>query len=141
MKDFPVLTLRIRMPFDGTTNERSLIMKLRKYSRLLDVKNSLTYLPDFLAAAEKLIAKSATGIFNIVNDGVISPLELMEMYKKIVDPAQKFERLRLDDLSDVVKAGRSNCTLSTEKLRKEGIHMQSVQEAAKEALERLSRQK
>ena len=35
LHDFPVLNLRLRMPFDGTTSERSLIMKLRKYQRVL----------------------------------------------------------------------------------------------------------
>jgi dTDP-4-dehydrorhamnose reductase len=134
MKDFPVLTLRLRMPFDGSLSERSLLMKLRKYSRVLDVPNSITYLPDFLAAAEKLIAKKATGLFNIVNVGATSPFKIMQKYKEIVDPAHAFERLTLEDLSDVVKAGRSNCTLSTAKLSKEGITCKTVEEALREAL-------
>ncbi len=134
MKDFPVLTLRLRMPFDGSLSERNLLMKLRKYKRVLDVPNSITYLPDFLAAAGKLIAKKATGVYNIVNEGAISPFRIMEMYKEIVDPAHAFERLTPEGLPDVVKAGRSNCTLSTAKLKKEGILCRMVEEALREAL-------
>jgi hypothetical protein len=64
----------------------------------------------------------------------MSPYRIMEMYKEIVDPSHDFERLTLDDLSDVAKAGRSNCILNTEKLAAEGLEMQPVEEAIKEAL-------
>lgn len=139
MKDFPVLNLRLRMPFDGSHSERNLIMKLAKYQNVLEQENSITYLPDFLEAARTLIAKKTTGTFNIVNDGVISPYRVMELYKEIVDPNHEFKRLSLDHLSDVVKAGRSNCILSTEKLKREGIALRPVEEAVREALTMLSR--
>ena len=135
--DFPVLQLRLRMPFDGSDQPRSLINKLRKYSKVLDEQNSLTYLPDFLSALRVLIEKRKTGIYNVVNPGTISPYEIMQRYKEIVDPKHVFERLSVDHLSDVVQAGRSNCVLSLEKLSKEGIHMKPVHEAVDEALAQL----
>lgn len=134
MKDFPVLTLRLRMPFDGSLSDRSLLMKLRRYNRVLDVKNSLTYLPDFLRVAAALIEKRKTGVFNVTNQGAVSPGDVMTMYREIVDPAHTFEKLTLVDLPDVVKAGRSNCILSTEKLTKEGLTMMPVEDALREAL-------
>ncbi|MSR86877.1 NAD-dependent epimerase/dehydratase family protein [Candidatus Peribacteria bacterium] len=134
MKDFPVLNLRLRMPFDGSHSERNLLMKLIKYKKVLETENSLTYLPDFLDVAKKLIAQKKTGTYNVVNEGVISPYRIMEIYKEVVDPAHQFERLTLDHLGDVTKAGRSNCILSTEKLRKQGITLRPVEEAVKEAL-------
>jgi hypothetical protein len=57
----------------------------------------------------------------------------MEMYKKMVDPSHTFERLTIDQLSEVVNAGRSNCVLSTEKLYLEHVHMLTVTEALTEA--------
>ncbi len=137
MKDFPVLTLRLRMPFDGSDSPRSLINKLKKYERVLDTRNSLTHLPDFLDVAKKLIGKKATGVYNVVNPGAISPYEVMEMYREIVDPKHTFERLTLDHLSDVVKAGRSNCVLSVEKLQKEGITLPDVRMALRTAISQL----
>jgi 3,5-epimerase/4-reductase len=143
LKDFPaggpdqrggVLVLRLRMPFDGTDSPRSLITKLRKYARVLDARNSITHIPDFLDAAQALIAKKKTGIYNVVNPGAISPYEVMEMYKRIVDPAHTFEKLRLEDLGEVVKAGRSNCVLSVTKLKKEGIELPDVKTALKTSL-------
>ncbi len=138
MKDFPVLNLRLRMPFDGSRSERNLITKLVKYKKVLEQENSITYLPDFLEAARILISKRKTGTFNIVNDGVISPYRIMELYKEIVDPKHVFEKLTVEKLDTVVKAGRSNCILSTDKLKGEGITLRSVEEAVRQALEQLA---
>lgn len=140
LKEFPVLTLRLRMPFDGSLSDRNLILKLRKYARVLDEPNSITYLPDFLQAAKTLIEKRKTGLYNIVNPGAMSPYEIMMEYKKVVDSKHSFERLTLDHLSEVVKAGRSNCILSTAKLKGEGIELPPVAESLKKALYELKTQ-
>lgn len=131
-----VLILRLRMPFDGSLNERNLLIKLRKYRRVLDVQNSITYLPDFLEVAKTLIARRRTGIYNIVNPGTISPYEIMMMYKKLVQHGHAVERLRLRDLPSVVHAARSNCVLATEKLRAEGIAPPDVRLRVEEALQK-----
>ncbi len=138
LREFPVLILRLRMPFDGTKAERNLLMKLRKYARVLDEPNSITYLPDFLIAARTLIEKRKTGIYNIVNPGVISPKELMEKYKEVVNPSHTFAPMPLADLGSVVRAGRSNCMLSGKKLAKEGIKLQPVAKAVEAAMRELA---
>ncbi|MDD5055772.1 MAG: sugar nucleotide-binding protein [Candidatus Peribacteraceae bacterium] len=137
---FPVLQLRIRMPLDGTTNPRTLVMKLKKYRRLLDHPNSVTYLPDFFSALRTLIGRKATGIYNVVNPGTLSPYKVMCRYREVVDSSVQFERLTLDDLPTVVRAARSNCTLSCEKLKKEGIVLRPIEEALEEALSKIKAQ-
>jgi len=134
LQRFPVLNLRLRMPFDGTKNLRNLIVKLQKYAKVLDEPNSLTYIPDFIDALELLIKKRAIGTYNIVNPGAISPYQIMQEYSKIVDPKHTCERLTVDALDTVTKAPRSNCILSGEKLEKEGIHMRPSSEVVEEAL-------
>lgn len=135
LREFPVLNLRLRMPFDGEGGERSLITKISKYDRLLDVKNSMTYVPDFLDVTAQLIERRKTGTYNVVNPGVTSPFEIMTLYKGIVDPSHSFEKLNLDDLSDVAKTGRSNCVLSSRKLESEGLSMRPIEDAVRHALE------
>jgi len=137
LKDFPVLNVRLRMPFDGSRNPRNLIMKLSSYTRVLDEPNSLTHLPDLLKTVDILMKERRTGTFNMVNPGALSPYHVMELYKEIVDPHHSFERLTVDHLHDVVKAGRSNCLLSTKKLEDEGIILPSAEEAVISALESL----
>jgi nucleoside-diphosphate-sugar epimerase len=133
-----VLTLRLRMPFDGTDAPRNLLTKLKNYTRVLDAENSLTCIPDFLTAAQHLITQRNTGIFNIVNEGTISPYRIMELYREIVDPAHHFERLIVQDLPGVTKAGRSNCVLSTVKLAAQGFALRPVEAAVREALEQIA---
>ena len=136
-----VLILRIRMPFDDSDNPRSLISKLIRYERVLDVPNSLTYLPDFLDASAKLIEGRKTGIYNIVNPGAMSPYQVVDMYKKLVQPEHAFEALSLDDLGEVTKAARSNCILSTKKLEGEGIAMRPVEEVVEKAMKKRKEKK
>lgn len=132
-----VLILRLRMPFDGSLNERNLIVKLKKYAKVLDVQNSLTYIPDFLTAAKALIEKRRTGMYHVVNPGTISPFQIVQLYQEIVNPRHTFEKIELHDLPTVVKAGRSNCILSTAKLEREGISLLPVRDAAVQALQTL----
>jgi 3,5-epimerase/4-reductase len=134
LSEFPVLILRIRMPFGNSLHPRSLITKISKYPKVLETENSLTYMPDFLIAARTLIERKRTGIYNVVNPGLMSPYRIMELYKEIIDPSHQIERLTIDHLGDVVKAGRSNCFLSAEKLEQEGIHPRPVEQAIREAL-------
>lgn len=138
LMEFPVLTLRLRMPFDGSTSDRNLIMKLRKYKRVLTTRNSLTHLPDFLHAADALIRRRAIGVFNVVNPGSMSPFEMMTMYRELVDPDHGFEPLPEAKLGEVVKAGRSNCLLSTDRLSREGVELPPVRQAAESALRSLA---
>ncbi len=135
LKEFPVLLLRLRMPFDNSDHPRSLISKILKYDRVLDVQNSLTYVPDFLKAAQALIEKKTVGSFNLVNPGSISPYQIMQKYSELCDPNHAFEKLTLENLKEVVQAERSNCVLNTEKLEGEGISMTPVEEAVKLAIQ------
>ena len=134
MRDFPVLTLRMRMPFDGSLDDRNLIMKLRKYPRVLTEANSITHLPDFFRAMKALIARRATGIFNMVNEGMISPFEIMTRYRELVSPNHVFEPLPVGQLGQVAKAGRSNCKLSVAKLQSQGLQLPPVRDAITHAL-------
>ncbi len=130
---FPVLQVRLRMPFDDAPGPRNLITKLLGFKKVLDVRNSITYIPDFLDAFVVLVKKRAIGIYNIVNSGAVSPYEIMQRYQKLVDPKHAFERLDIADLPTVVKAARSNCILSNQKLKNEGITVLPVEAAVDRA--------
>lgn len=140
LQSFPVLNLRLRMPFDDTTNERNLIMKLRKYRRVLTERNSLTCLPDLMRVAKTLIERRAVGTFNVVNPGAISPFEVMMHYRQIVDATHWFEPLPLEQMGEVAQTGRSNCLLNGNKLRAAGLTLPPVEEAVMGCLRRLAGQ-
>lgn len=135
IREFPgILILRLRMPFDGSSHPKNLITKLAKYARVNDEQNSITSLTDFLDATRQLIDRRATGIYNMVNEGTISPYRIMELYREVVDPNHSFEHLPLPAQAGVTKVGRSNCVLSTKKLQGEGIRVRPIEEAVRLAL-------
>ena len=130
LKHFPILIVRLRLPIDIEPGFRNLIDKLLKYPKVIDTENSVTVIPDFLDAAKELINKRKTGIYHVTNPGVLKPSELMELYKKEIDPNHQFEVISDEGLykKELVKAVRSNCVLNTDKLQKEGIHLKPIQE-------------
>lgn len=134
LKDFAVLQLRLRMPFDSIPSERNFITKIVKYNKVISVPNSISVLEDFLMAADALIAKKATGVYNVTNPGTIDHQAILDMYIELVDPRYKYELFSLDELAKVTKAGRSNCGLSVQKLEDEGIHLRPVEQAVRESL-------
>lgn len=134
LKDFPILQLRLRMPFDSVPSERNFITKITKYAKVISVPNSISVLDDFLMAAKALIAKKATGIYNVTNPGVINHQDILDMYIELVDPNYRYELFSLEEMNKITKAKRSNCGLSVEKLEREGIHLRPVAEAVRASL-------
>ena len=129
VSQFPSLILRLRMPFCSYPHPRNLIDKLKGYKKVLDVQNSMTCLEDFLFSLKKLVEQRAQGIFNVVNPGSISPYSVMLLYREYVDPTHDCEPIWGEELNELTKAERSNCTLSTQKLEAQGIHLPSIRTA------------
>lgn len=130
------LILRLRMPLSGKPHPRNLITKVAKYGEVLNTQNSVTVVEDFLPALEKLITKHATGVYNVVNPGAVSPADIMRWYKEIVDQNHTFKVTTVESLKErgIIKAGRSNVTLDTSKLNRMGIELPEVEGRIKECL-------
>ena len=139
LKPFPVLQLRLRMPFECTPGPRNLITKLLKYPKVLDAENSLTHIPDLMVIIKGLVERRATGIYNVVNPGTMSPYRIMKMYQEMVDPSHVFERIPLQNFSGVTKAPRSNCRLSTAKLEAAGFRLQPVEDVIRTAIQSMKK--
>lgn len=134
LKDFDALQLRLRMPFDEVPGPRNFVTKITKYDKVISVPNSISVMKDFMKAAEALIAKRATGVFNVTNPGSIDHVAILDMYKELVDPNFEYSVMSLEELEGMTKARRSNCVLSTAKLEAEGIHLRPVEQAVRESL-------
>jgi len=112
-------TLRIRMPFCDYPSDRNYLNKILKYDNLVCYKNSMTSLDDLATFIRKFIKegyyKSDAGIYNVVNEGGVDAREVVELFSKynIINPNWKF--VDIENLQ--LKANRSNCILSTEKIK------------------------
>lgn len=125
--------LRIRMPFDSTTSNRNLLMKLAGYPKLVDSFNSLSCLYD-VAKVVVHFAKTRPhpGIYNVVNPGIIKTREIVEMMnlsdKEWFNSWHEFE--------GTVRTPRSRCILDSEKL--ESVYpMPPIRESLRNCIEAL----
>jgi 3,5-epimerase/4-reductase len=129
-KEFDILILRIRIPLDNKPHPKNLLTKLINYKKVINIPNSVTYIPDFIKALSYLIEINAKGIFNVVNKGALSYPQLLEVYKKYI-PDFEYKIISLEELNLV----RTNLILSTEKLEKIGFKVRDINEVLEECIQ------
>lgn len=117
------LIIRFRMPFGVISNPRNLITKLLNYRQVITEQNSAVYILDLITAIRHLVDCDCRGVYNVANGGTLSAAQIMEMYKRLVDPNHEFESISYAELEDrkLVTSKRSNISLSVEKLRGTGF--------------------
>ena len=110
------LNLRIRMPIVNYNHHRNFITKILNYNKICSVPNSMTVLDSFFPAILDMINNKTTGTFNLVNPGIISHNEILEMYKEIVDPSFTWENFTIEEQNKILKSKRSNNHMDTNKI-------------------------
>jgi dTDP-4-dehydrorhamnose reductase len=78
--------------------------------------NSMTVLKDMFPVIMDMIIKKTTGTFNLVNKGIITHNEILEMYKKNIDHCFTWENFSVEEQNTILLSKRSNIQLSTDKL-------------------------
>ena len=128
---YNVLIVRIRIPLDSQPHPKNVLTKLIKYKKVIDIPNSLTYIPDFIKALRHLVKIDAKGIYNVVNKGGLRYPKLLDIYKKYV-PDYKFSVMNYKKLNLV----RTNLVLSTKKLEKSGFKVRNISEVLEECVKK-----
>jgi dTDP-4-dehydrorhamnose reductase len=75
---------RIRIPIDHIPSPKNVLDKLIGYKKVLDIPNSITYIPTLCRGLDFIIKNKVYGIINLVNEGTIRYPKLMDEYKKYV---------------------------------------------------------
>jgi len=128
-KEYGILILRIRIPLDNRPHPKNILTKLIKYGRVIDIPNSVTYLPDFLKALRHLLKIKAYGIFNTVNKYGLRYPDLLEVYKKYV-PDFTYTVIDYKKLGLV----RTNLVMSVKKLEKTGFAVRPIRDVLDECV-------
>lgn len=127
-----VCILRIRMPIDEELQERSYIAKIVRYAKegrlLFNAYNSMTNLSDLAEAIKFLAEKGHTGTWNVVNKGWVTIEDILKIYQRTVDSSLEFRIGSIEEVEKQLKAKRSNCILSIDKLEKEGFMIPDIWE-------------
>ncbi len=110
-----VLNLRIKMPVSAEL-DKGFVGKIIQYKKLVNIPNSLSMLEDLLPIAIDMTLKGIKGNFNFVNPGVVSHNQVMELYKKYIDPSKTWENFTIEEHDELLKSRRANAELSCHKL-------------------------
>jgi dTDP-4-dehydrorhamnose reductase len=132
-----VLNLRIRMPIVDFHHSRNFITKITEYDKICSIPNSMTVLTDFYSIILDMIINSQTGTINLVNPGLISHNEILEMYKEIVDPSFKWNNFTIEEQNKILKSKRSNNYLDTSRLEKLYPSVLPIKESVRNCLLRM----
>lgn len=124
-----VLIMRLRIPLDNRPHRRNILTKLIKYKKIIDIPNSVTYMPDFLRALKHLMARDARGLYNVVNKGALRYPNLIKIYKKY-NPQLNFQAVPFKKLNLV----RTNLLLSTKKLEQSGFKVRNINSVLEECV-------
>ncbi|MDP2683476.1 MAG: sugar nucleotide-binding protein [bacterium] len=130
--------LRLRMPFCGEDVSRNLLKKIMNYNNLISMDNSLTSVDDFCNFLLKMLNMRMYlpyGKYNVVNEGYITAKDIVGILAEcgFVNPNHVF--IPLDELG--TKARRSNCILSTEKIKSKNLELPPVGKSIKIAIKQL----
>ena len=139
LQDYPnVLNLRLRMPISDDLHPRSFITKIIGYKKVVNIPNSMTILTDLLPVAIKMSERKLTGVYNFVNPGTISHNEILDLYKKYINPNFTYQNFTVEEQSKILKAGRSNNELDPSKLLKEFPGIPHIKESMIEVFKRMA---
>jgi 3,5-epimerase/4-reductase len=137
-----VLQLRLRMPISDDLHHRSLVTKITKYEKVVNIPNSMTVLQDMLPAALAMANMKIVGVHNFTNPGAISHNEILSMYRDIVNPSFTWKNFTIEEHDKVVVALRSNNELDCTKLinacKKCGIELLEIHDAVRRMFERMA---
>ncbi|GMH29808.1 hypothetical protein Nepgr_031651 [Nepenthes gracilis] len=125
-----VCTLRVRMPISSDlSNPRNFITKITRYEKVVNIPNSMTILDELLPISIEMAKRNLTGIWNFTNPGVVSHNEILEMYKKYIDPSFVWKNFTIEEQAKVIIAPRSNNELDAGKLKKEFPELMPIKES------------
>lgn len=125
-----VCTLRVRMPISADlSNPRNFITKISRYNKVVNIPNSMTVLDELLPISVEMAKRNYRGIWNFTNPGAVSHNEILEMYKKYIDPKFKWENFNLEEQAKVIVAARSNNEMDASKLKAEFPELLSIKDS------------
>lgn len=128
---------RLRIPFSHIDSSRNYLSKLMRYARLLDARNSLSFLDDFVAACvDCWKLRVPFGTYNLTNEGSVTARDVVELIKKsgVCNKDFSFFEDEAEFMKLAAKTPRSNTVLDNRKALSAGLKMRPVQESIEIAL-------
>lgn len=129
---------RVRMPFSNRNMPRNYLSKVLLYDRLLDVRNSLSDIDEFVdACLDSWLNRIPTGIYHVTNGGSLTTREIVAIVQEVLKPKKEFHFFRDESefMSQAAKTPRSCCVLDNSRALQAGLRLSPVEHAIRRALE------
>lgn len=142
LKHLGAYIMRIRMPFCADNHDRNFLNKVLKYDNLIDFKNSMTCIEDFVMFLEKFIenirnndSRTKPGIYNVCNPGSISIKDIVKLFNSHGKVNANWNFVDIKSLN--LAANRSNCVLDCTKIEKLGLGLPSANISVEKCIKEL----
>lgn len=135
-----VLNLRIRMPIVGRHHPRNFITKIVTYEKICSIPNSMTVLDELIPVMVDMAINKVVGTVNMTNPGVISHNEILEMYKKYVDPEKTWQNFTEEEQAKILLSGRSNNELDASTLKEMYPGVKNIRDSVEYLLQHWSKE-
>ncbi len=115
---------RLRIPFDHVDSPRNYLSKLQRYSRLLDARNSISHLGEFVEAAWACWEQRVPyGVYNVVNTGSVTTRDVVTLIQQRLHLDRPFDFFGSEEefLKVAARTPRSNCVMDNSKIRAAGV--------------------
>jgi dTDP-4-dehydrorhamnose reductase len=125
------------IPFNEREESRNFLVRIQQYPKVYDSVNSISQVEDFVRACLNLWERQAPfGIYNVVNPGVVTTRQVVEMIQRILKPDRRFEFWKNDEefYHFEARTPRPSCILDVTKLLAAGVEMRPVEEALEDSL-------
>ena len=128
------LIQRPRQLLSGKVATRNAVTKLLTYSHFVDTANSCTIVEDLMGVTDALVRRDATGTFNVVNEGIITPYDIALLLQEMVKPDMVCVKITKEELNRMTLAKRVDAVLSCAKLNALGIALPEIHARLREIL-------
>lgn len=132
-----VYSWRLRIPFDYVDHPKNFISKILKFDKLTNQYNSISNLNDFVrATVDCYLNDLPCGIYNVTNPGKIRAQDIAKILveKGIINKTWKIMD-DPDEIGQIEKVQRSNCTLDSSKIINLGIPLQPIYESLNKTID------
>ncbi|KAK1369327.1 putative rhamnose biosynthetic enzyme 1-like [Heracleum sosnowskyi] len=110
-------------------NPSNFINKIVRHDKVINIPNSMSIIDELLPISVEMAKRNLRGVWNFTNPGVISHNEVLELYKKYIDPAFQWFNFSLEEQAKVIVAARSNNELDVSKLKAEFPELLPIKES------------
>ncbi len=138
-KNFKYLILRPRQPVSAEINYKNMLIKFLTFTRFIENPNSGTIIEDFMEWSWELINQNSTGVFNVANEGWVTPYEIGALLKKYVLPSLPLIKITKAELNKLTPETRVDTVLDVTKLKHRVSSVRSYKEGLEDTIKKLAK--